>query len=219
MPTQLVPSSSTSADSHANRNTHRASVLSEIDFVQTLSSKLVPAPASPKGPSETEKKLQAEINKLGDIVSKRERDEEIAAAVAKAKAEVRKEKESESQKPQQLSNCTRSCGCCPGNASSRTANMQDGFVANDANIQGPGRVDTLVGGLYERRRNSVGDVAVGVAKRAMERMHFIEARTALLERERDIEWERQMDQERRRFWEMEREKDRYHGSGWGRRYI
>jgi hypothetical protein len=231
MPTQPVPSSSTSADSHANRNTHRASVLSEIDFVQTLSSKLAPAPASPKGPSETEKKLQAEIKKLGDIVSKRERDEEIAAAVAKAKAEVKKEKEFESQKPQQLSNCTGSCGCCPGNASSRTVNIQDGFafhlhthgndvpVANNVNSQGPGRFDTLAGGLYERRKNSVGDAAMGVAKWAMERMHGIEARTALLERELDIGWDRQMDQGSRRFWERERERDRYPGSGWGRWYI
>ena len=229
MPACTIPNSSTSAVTP--RNAHRASVLSEIDFVQNLSSKLAPAPAAPKGQSEAEKEMQDEIKKLEAIVNKRERDEEIATAVAKAKAEMKKEEDAELQKSQRPSSCTGSCRCCTGNAGSTRANIQDGFVfhfhnhgnnipiGNDVDRQSPGYVDILPGGLNDRRRSSVGDVAMGVAKRVMDRMYGIEARTAWLEREIDIGWERDTDRGRRRYWERERERDRYPGSAWGRGYF
>lgn len=229
MPTCAIPNSSKSVNSPYN--THYASVLPEIDFVQNLSRKFAPAPASPKGPSETEKAMQAEIKKLGDMMSKREREEEIAIAVAKTKAEVNKERDAELQKSQKQSSFAGSCECCPGNGGLTKANIQDGLVIHlrnhgsctldesDLMSRGLGYVDIFAGGLYERRRGSVGDLAMGAAKRVMDRMCGIEARTALLEREMNIGRERNTDHGRRRYWERELERDRYLGSSWNRGHI
>jgi hypothetical protein len=233
IPTWSVPSSNPSGE-RTHRNARRASILSEIDFVQTLSSELAPAP-SPKGPSESEKKMQAEIQMLGDAIRQRERDEEIAAAVAKTKADMlKKEKDSEAQKQQQQKQlCSAGlCGCCSGNTGATKAVGQDGFVfhlhthPNGITLEngavdsgGLGGIDALAGGSYERRRNSVGDMAIGYAKRVMDRMRRIEARTALLETEMEMGWERDLDRERRRYWERERERDRYPSNMCGRGYF
>ena len=85
--------------------------------------------------------------------------------------------------------------------------------------RGLGYVDIFAGGLYECRRSSVGDLAIGAAKRVIDRMCSIEARTALLEREMNMGRERNTDHERRRYWERERERDRYPGSTWSRGHI
>jgi hypothetical protein len=174
--------------------------------------------------------MRIEIETLGDKLRKRERNEEIAAAVAKAKAEVIKEgRAAEKQNPPQPGSSSLS-GMCSGSGESRRALGQDGVVfhihtsqtvvpqgkawISDVSNGGLGSADASVGGAYERRRSSVGDVAMGYAKRVMERMRGIEVRTAMLEREMEVGWERNRERdterERRRDWERERE--RYQGS-------
>ncbi|KIM97652.1 hypothetical protein OIDMADRAFT_57171 [Oidiodendron maius Zn] len=229
VPTCTIPNSNKSVNSPYN--SHYASVLPEIDFVQNLSRKFAPAPASPKGPSETEKAMQAEIKKLGDMMSKREREEEISVAVAKTKAEVNKERDAELQKSQKQSSFAGSCECCPENGGLTKANIQDRVVIHlcnhgsrtlderDLMSRGLGYVDIFAGGLCERRRSSVGNLSMGAAKRVMDRMCGIEARTALLEREMNMGRERNIDHERRRYWERELERDRYLGSSWSRGHI
>lgn len=237
--TTAVPGWGPSASTSLSNRAHRSTVLSDIDFVQTLSSKLAPpAPASPKekAPSEAEKKIQAELQRLADIMTKKERDDEIAAAVAKGKAEgkaemAKKEKDTDALKPKdQKPSCNSgSCGCCSDNSGSRRAEDQDGFVFHLHTHQdgvpvgnggvgngGLGYVDASAGGLYERQSSSVSDTAMGYARRVMDRMRRIEARTAFLETELEMGWERDMERERRRCWERDRERERYPGSAWGR---
>jgi hypothetical protein len=52
----------------------------------------------------------------------------------------------------------------------------------------------------------------------MDRMRHVEARTTLLETEMEMGWERDAARERRRIWEMERERYRYPNT-WGRGYL
>lgn len=181
--------------------------------------------------------MQDEIKKIGDAMRKREREEEIAAAVSKAKTEVaKKEKDNDAQKAQQQSCNTGPCTCCPQNASSRTNPGQDGFVFHIHTHQdgishgsdgmsdcGLEYVGASAAALYERRRSSVENAAVGIARRMLDRVRGIEARTAMLEMEVDMGWERDrerdLERERRRQWDRDRERYRHLGGTRGMGYF
>jgi hypothetical protein len=236
VPTRGNPTSTSQGPSEerTHRTARRASILSEIDFVQTLTTKLAPPAATtastPNGPSENEKKMQSEIERLGDKVRERERDEEIATAVAKAKAEVIKEDGAAGKQKSPRPSSSALSGVCSGSGESRMAMGQDGVVfhihtyqtvvpqektwISDVSNEGLGSAEASVGEAYERRRSSVGDVTIGYAKRVMERMRGIEVRTAMLEREMEVGWERnrERDTERERRRDLERGGERYPGS-------
>jgi hypothetical protein len=232
-----VPVRSAPASASSNDRKYRDCVLDDIDFVQTLSDKLSPAPSSPKAPSEAEKKMQAEVKRIGDLLKQRERDDEIAVAVAKGKAEgkaemAKNDKAAEAPKTkEQKSSCNAESCACSENSSSRKAGTHDGFILhlnthqNRAPLsggymcnEGPGYVDASGAGLCETQRSSLGDAAMGNTRRVMDRMRHVEARTTLLETEMEMGWERDAARERRRIWEMERERYRYPNT-WGRGYL
>jgi hypothetical protein len=209
-------------------------VLDDIEFVQTISDKLSPAPSSPEAPSDAEKKMQAEVKRIGDLLKQKERDDEIAAAVAKGKAEgkaemAKNDKATEAPKTkEQKSSCNAESCACSEKSSSRKAGTHDGFIfhlhthQNRAPFsggymcnEGLGYVDASGAWLCETQRSRLGDTVMGNTRRVMDRMRHVKARTTLLETEMEIGWERDVARERRRIWEMERERYRY-PSTWGR---
>lgn len=222
-----VPVGSTSTSASSSDRKYRDCMLDDINFVQTLSEKLAPpAPSGPKGPGETEKKMQAEVQRIGDILKQKERDDEIAAAVAKGKAEGKAEVAKKAK--EQKSSCNAESCACSENANPRKAEVQDDFVfhvhAHQTRVPlnrsylcngRVGYVDVSGAGLYETQSSGSGDAVMGDTRRIMDRMRLIEARTTLLETEMKMGWEAR---ERRRIWEMERERYGY-ASTWGKGYL
>lgn len=239
-PSNTLPAQATSTTESSRDRDHRSAVLSDIDFVQTLSSKLAPAiPTMPRGPSEIEKKLQAEIQRISEIIKQKERDEEIAAAVSKGKAEGKAEAAKKGKEPEPQKNLEQkpfcndgSCGSCPNGNRLSGPDCRNGLVFhlhthqnsipvenNDSHRGAFGHVEALKPELYERRRSSVGDAAIGYARRAMDNIRRIEARTAMLEEEMESHWKRDAERQRKRYWDREIERERHLGPAWARGYF
>lgn len=192
-----------------------------------------------------EEEIAAAVARGKAEMAKKLQDAEALVAQQKQQQQQQQQHQKEQQKPQSCN--SRSCTCCPHNADSgtrprtRTPPGQDGFVfhlhthpegvssrGNGAgNSRGLEFVDGLAGALYERRRSSVGDAAMGIARGVVDRVRGIEARTAMLEMDMEMGWERErererdMERERRRYLDRERERERYRYPGGlrGMRYF